>query len=194
MAKFGIDIDEVLRSLLPSMVEIYNNRFHDSLTVDDIKEFDVDISFPKVKQTTGESASKWFFQQYDSTLFRESPVIEGAVNAIKRLREAGHQVYLVSYQKSISNKINTLEWLSENEFEYDGICFIKDKTIVHLDYFIDDNDWNFIGCNCTHGVLINAPYNKNITLELIHKVSNCETMERFDSLSDFVDKFLDYPF
>ena len=40
MAKFGIDIDEVLRSLLPGMVEIYNNRFHDSLTVDDIKEFD----------------------------------------------------------------------------------------------------------------------------------------------------------
>ena len=194
MAKFGIDIDEVLRSLLPGMVEIYNNRFHDSLTVDDIKEFDVDISFPKVKQATGESASKWFFQQYDSTLFRESPVIEGAVNAIKRLREADHQVYLVSYQKSISNKINTLEWLSENGFEYDGICFIKDKTIVHLDYFIDDNDWNFIRCNCTHGVLINAPYNKNINLELVHKVSNCETMERFDSLSDFVDKFLDLPF
>lgn len=186
MAKFGIDIDEVLRALVPGMIALYNEYFNESMTVDDVKDFDVDITFPKIKEQTGESASKWFFQKFSHALFAESPAIEGSVEAIKRLREAGHQVFLVTYQKTLKNKLDTFTWLEDNDVEYDGICFIKDKTIVHLDYLIDDNDWNFIRCNCTHGVLINAPYNKNIKLELIHKVSNCETMERFDSLSDFV--------
>lgn len=190
MAKFGIDIDEVLRALLPGMLELYNSEYGESMAYNDVKEFDVDKSFTKIKEKTGESASKWFFQKNSHFLFAESPAIEGSVAAIKQLRENGHQVFLVTYQKSNLNKLHTLEWLEENEVEYDGICFVKDKTIIHLDYLIDDNDWNFIKCNCKHGILINAPYNKDIDIKLIHKVSNCETMERFDCLKDFVNDFL----
>lgn len=190
MAKFGIDVDEVLRSLLPGMLKLYNSAYRETMTYDDVKDFDVDKSFPKVKEDTGESASKWFFQKHSHELFAESPAIKGSVDAIKRLREAGNQVFLITYQKSLKNKFDTFTWLEDNNVEYDGICFVKDKTIIGIDYLIDDNDWNFIKCNCKHGVLINAPYNKNISIELIHKVSNCETIERFDCLMDFVDDYL----
>lgn len=187
MATFGIDVDEVLRSLCSEMIKLYNKEFDDTIEMDNLKDFNVDISFPKIKKKTGESASKWFFQEHGHELFYESPALKGAPEAVKKLREMGHKVYIISYQKSFHNKLDTLRWLEKYEIEYDGICFVKDKTIVHLDYLIDDNDWNFIKCNCKHGVLITAPYNKDISLKLVHKVSNCETIERSNSLFEFVN-------
>lgn len=189
MATFGIDVDEVLRSLCQQIVDLYNREFNESVEMDNLKDFDVDISFPKIKATTGKSASKWLFQEHGHELFYDSPALEGAPEAVKRLREMGHQVYIISYQKSFANKTDTLNWLEKHGIEYDGICFVKDKTVIHLDYLIDDNDWNFIKCNCKHGVLITAPYNKDISLDLIHKVSNCSTMSRCDSLAEFVNNF-----
>ena len=169
----GIDIDEVLRALLPEMVRLYNEEFNESLTVDDVKAFDVDISFPKVKERTGESASKWFFQEHGRELFYDSQMIEGAKKAVDHLRKFA-KVYIISYQKTLQNKLDTLNWLLKNEIEYDGICFLKDKTLVHLDVLIDDNDWNFIGCNCKTGVLIRAPYNKDTPLFKVLDSSNCK--------------------
>lgn len=190
MARFGIDIDEVLRGLLPEMIRLYNERYGESLTLEDIKDFDVDVSFPKIKEETGRSASHWFFQEHGRELFYESPAIEGAVEAIKTLKALGEEVFIVSYQKSFANKLDTLQWLQKHEIEYDGICFVKNKTLIHLDYMIDDNDWNFILCNCTHGIVITAPYNKNTNLSLLKMGSNCATMQRFDSLKDFVDYYV----
>ena len=188
MATFGIDVDEVLRSLCSEMVRLYNREFDDCIEMENLKAFDVDISFPRIKKETGESASRWFFQKHGYELFYGSPALINAPEAVKKLREMGHQVYIISYQKTLNNKVDTLLWLQKYKIEYDGICFVKDKTVIHLDYLIDDNDWNFIKCNCTHGVLITAPYNKNINLDLLKKVSNCETMERADSLIEFVNK------
>lgn len=191
MATFGIDVDEVLRSLCSEMVRLYNREFNDCIEMDSLKDFDVDVSFPRIKKTTGESASKWFFQEHGHELFYDSPALINAPEAVKKLREIGHQVYIISYQKSLANKLDTLRWLQKYEIEYDGICFVKDKTIVHLDYLIDDNDWNFIRCNCKHGVLITAPYNKHIGLDLLKNVSNCDTVERADSLMEFVNSLKD---
>ena len=187
MAKFGIDVDEVLRSLCSEMVELYNREFHDNIRCEDLKDFDVDISFPKIKAATGESASKWFFQQHGHELFYEAPALKGAPEAVKKLREMGNEVYIISYQKSFANKLDTLRWLQKYEIEYDGICFVKNKTVVHLDYLIDDNDWNFINCNCSHGVLVSAPYNMHIPLNEVYCKSNCDVIERANSLADFVN-------
>ena len=183
---FGIDVDEVLRSLLPEMVKLYNEYFGAKLTCDDIKNFDVDLSFPLVKQKMNCSASRWFFQEFGHRLFYESPLISGAGEAIRLIRERGDIVYIISYQKSISNKIDTLCWLANNYIEYDGVCFVKDKSIVGLDYLIDDNDWNFNNCNCKTAVLITAPYNKDFDLDEIKKKGNCKKILRYDSLLSFV--------
>jgi 5'(3')-deoxyribonucleotidase len=185
----GIDIDEVLRALLPEMVRLYNEEFNESLTVDDVKAFDVDISFPKVKERTGESASKWFFQEHGRELFYDSQMIKGAKEAVDHLRKFA-KVYIISYQKTLQNKLDTLNWLLKNDIEYDGICFLKDKTLVHLDVLIDDNDWNFIGCNSKAGVLVTAPYNKDVDMSELKAKSNCEEIVRFGSLREFVSSYV----
>ena len=183
---FGIDCDEVLRSLLDGMVTLYNENFGESMTHDEVKNFDVDVSFPKVMEYTGETASKWFFQEHSHELFLKSPALPGMKKAIETLQKYG-QVIIVTYQKSYQNKIDTLNWLKDNGINPDGLCFLKNKTLLHLDYMIDDNDWNFIGCNADTGILITAPYNEDKSLQDICDKSNCEVMYRFPSLEAFAN-------
>lgn len=183
---FGVDIDEVLRALIPGMLRLYNEEFGDSLCMEDVKDFVVDNSFPKVMEKTGESASKWFFQDHGHELFYRSEEIKGAKEALDTLKKYG-KVIIISYQKSVANKIDTLRWLESHEMEYDGICFVKDKSVVHTDWMVDDNDWNFIGSNATFGALINAPYNEDTDITELKKKSNCLDIRRYGSLSEFAN-------
>ena len=181
---FAIDCDEVLRALLDNMVALYNDEFNDSISRDDIKEFNVELSFPRIKEETGISASEWFFQKHGFRLFACSPALPKIKEAIDKLREYG-QVIIVTYQKTYNNRIDTLEWLRQHGIEYDGLCFIKNKTLLHPTFLIDDNDWNFLGCNAEYGILIDAPYNRNTNLEELWEKTNCEYMYRFVSLYEF---------
>lgn len=181
---FAIDCDEVLRALLDSMVSLYNEKFNDNLKYDDITDFIVDKSFPRIKSETGMTGSQWFFQKHSTELFLNSEALPKIKEAIDILKQYG-EVIIVTYQKSYKNKLETLQWLEKQGIIPDGICFLKDKTLLHCDYFVDDNDWNFVNCNCKTGILIDAPYNKNVSVEDLFEKTNCDKMYRFKSLYEF---------
>ena len=185
---FGIDCDGVLRDLLLSMVSLYNEKFNDNMSLDDVKDFNVDVSFPRISELTGVTASKWFFQDNGYELFSKSPSFPKTKKAIETLQKYG-QVIIVTYQKSYDNRLDTLKWLNRNGIVPDGICFIKNKTLLHLTWFIDDNYWNFFGCNAEHGVLIDAPHNRDIDETELLKASNCQEITRYDSLYDFAKDY-----
>ena len=185
---FAIDCDEVLRKTLDRMVELYNNHFNDNKTREDVKDFKVENSFPRIEEVTGMTASSWFFQEHSTDLFLNIEPFPYVKEDIETIRKYG-KVIIITYQKSYKNKVETLLWLEKNGIECDGVCFLKDKTLLHADFLIDDNDWNFIGSHVKHGVLIDAPYNEDKNIVSLHSQSHCESMERAHSLHDFVENF-----
>ena len=187
---FAIDCDEVLRALLDNMILLYNKEFGENLTRDDIKDFKVEYSFPKVEEVTRMKTSRWFFQEHSKELFACSPAFPQIKEDIEKLQEYG-EVIIVTYQKSYQNKIDTLNWLQDNGLAPDGICFIRNKTLIHTDFLIDDNDWNFVGCNAKYGILIDAPYNKDLDLGELGEKANCKKMCRYSSLHEIVEDFVE---
>jgi 5'(3')-deoxyribonucleotidase len=187
---FAIDVDNVLRDNLGEMVKLYNEHFNDTKDVSTITNYKTEIEFPKIEEETGQTSSKWFFQDHSHELFVEAKPFNYVSEDIKKLKEYG-DIVIVTYQKTPLNKQQTLEWLEKNCVEYDSIVFAKDKSIVDCDYFIDDNDWNFKNCKAEHGVLIAAPYNTNVNLNELSKTTKfgCE-IEKFDSFHDFVENFI----
>ena len=182
---FAIDCDEVLRRTLEKMVELYNEHFDDNKTVDEVKNFKTEISFPRIEAATGMTASQWFFQEHSKELFLDTEPYPNIKEDIETLRKYG-KVVILTYQKSYKNKAQTLQWLDNQGIECDGICFLKDKTLLSADYLIDDNDWNFQGSKVKNGILVTAPYNvdKDET-ELLFK-SSMSTITRVSSLHEFV--------
>lgn len=188
---FAIDLDEVLRCTLCKMIEVYNKNFNDNKQYDEITSFVCEESFPRIEKETGIKAGEWFFQLHSKEIFEETEPIEGALEAFKELQKYG-KVIIVTYQKTIENKIQALKWLDKWGFPVNDICFLKDKTLLHTDYLIDDNDWNFIGSNAKIGILIDAPYNYNKDIEEISRKTNGCNVHKFDSLSDFVEYYKEY--
>lgn len=188
----GIDVDGVLRDNLQIMVDLYNEEFNGNMTVDDVKDFRTEITFPTIEPTTGKTASEWFFQDHSKEIFLKAKRFPNVADDIKKLREIAN-VVIITYQKSLTNKMHTLLWLELNDIEYDGIIFMKDKTKFMCDVLVDDNDWNFIGSNAKYGALIYAPYNESESVQELKEKSNCKNIERYENLHDFTIKFLENP-
>ena len=176
-----IDVDGVIRNMFDDMCDVYNKEFGDNVNVDDIVDYDVDKSFPKVMEMLGIPASKYFFEDNSRRLFLLSSAYDGAKGAIDRLRGEGHKVAIVSWQFSLDNRINTLRFLSNNGIDYDTICFTKDKWMVDGDWLIDDNP-EFITDerDRSEKIMINMPYNR----------SCCYPCMRADSLKAAADIIL----
>ena len=172
-----VDVDGVLRDIITTMCQIYNEEFNTNIKLCDVKEYDVSLSFPLIEKKYDFSASYYFFVIHGKNIFRNSPKFPEVDNAMKKLHDLGHRIVIVSSQESVENKIDTLKWLHYNEIYYDDICFTNSKDIVKGDYMIDDYPKNLeeITGN-TQTILIRAPYNKN-----------CKEFKTYLSFVCFVD-------
>lgn len=185
----AIDVDGVLRDNLWTMVDIYNKEFERQMEIDDVKEFKTELSFPLIEKELGIRASDFFFSLHAKEIFLDAPPYWHVKDDIERLKECA-DVIIVTYQKGYTNKRYTLEWLEKNGIEPNGICFLRDKTLVHCDALIDDNDWNFLGTHVGTSVLVTQPYNENIVLDDLLLKTNSKKVVRVDSLNDFTEKYI----
>lgn len=96
--------------------------------------------------------------------FRTVPVMEGAVEAVKKLMDK-YEVYIVSaaieFPQSLTEK---LEWLQEHFpfITWRYIIFCGDKSIINTDFMIDDHIRNldtFKGKGLMFNAFHNVKYN-----------------------------------
>lgn len=180
MAVFKIDCDGVLRNLLEGMCNIYNSVFDVDFKPENCVQYEVDKVFTLCQEKLGMSAKDFLFNVNGKTLFGYSEPCYKAKEAIDMLREAGHKIIIVTWQRTTENKIDTLEWLDRNNIYYDDIAFTNKKDQIKGDYMVDDNvDFLNEITQPTKPICINAPYNKDVYF-----------YPRYDSLYEFVVDFL----
>lgn len=172
-----IDIDGVLRNILEPMCKLYNDEFGTEITPDEVDRYRVDEMFPLIKEVYNKSAVEFFFDTNSFFVFRMAPKYKGVSKAINKLRKLGHKIVIVSYQRTLYNKIDTLLWLMTNKINYDDICFTSDKDIVKGDVMVDDNpEFLYQITGDCQTVLIDMPYNRE-----------CKDFNRFSSFIDFAN-------
>lgn len=164
MTTVKVDVDGVIRDIFGAMCRIYNEKFDDNKTLDDIIHYDVDESFPRIKEETGESAAKFFFIDNAHYVFYEgAKVLPGVKEGLLKLHNEGIKVVICTYQLNIDNKVDTLRFLDENGIYYDSLCFTKDKHIVCGDFLIDDcPDFLMHPDEESYTIRMEYPFNKYI--------------------------------
>jgi len=174
-----IDMDGVIRDIVPTMVKIYNNEFKQNMSVDEVTEYNVNSCFMDIISKTGKLATDYFFIDNAEEIFTKSKLCNGAKEAIDMLHRAGHKIIICTWQQTHESKIYTLNYLNDNNIYYDDICFTKEKELVKSDVMIDDNSDFLKSDPSEKKICIDAPYNR--------EYKDCE---RYNSLYDFVVKFL----
>ena len=174
---FVVDLDGVLRDIFSQMIKLYNNEFGENMKPEDVKDYDVEVSFPKAHAAYG-SSYHYFFEKHADYVFLLCPPMKGAVEAIKRLKEYG-KVVIATIQPTTHNKILALKWLDKWGVSYDEIRFVDKKVGIDCDYFIEDYPKNMEGAGGLK-ILIDATYNQGVD-----EVNNW-FIYRFESLEGFV--------
>lgn len=96
-----IDVDGVLRDMLSMMCEIYNECYNENVKPEDIKNYDVDVSFPKCKEVDEISAKYFFFNEKEYEVYNCANVLPKAKEAIDILHNLGYYIIIVTKQKKL---------------------------------------------------------------------------------------------
>ena len=94
---------------------------------------------------TYDDLHRWAVVERD--LFRIMPPIEGAPAALRRLSERKIRIRIVTYRLFIPHfhrqAVNqTVEFLDHHGIPYWDLCFLRDKTLLGADLFVDDSEKN----------------------------------------------------
>ena len=133
-----IDIDGVIRNTFQGMLDVYNREFGEDKTLADITDYDTDISFPRIRRELGIAGNTFFFEMHGREVF-SAPPLPGAIEAVSRLRDAGHEISICSHQPKVVGRETTIDFLDGHRLKYDSLHFTCDKWQVYGDVIIDDN-------------------------------------------------------
>lgn len=121
-----------------------------------------------------------------------------SVEVLEALREDGHTLHVVTNRSFGSRSVeNTESWLVEHGVPFDTLTFSKDKTVVPVDIFIEDNvdNYNALVDAGVCAVMFDRPWNQD--KEDAHRVY--DWWEFYDFVQDihegteFIDNTLAKP-
>lgn len=150
----GIDMDGVLADIEEQFMDWYEKEYGVRVPRSERLGVLEPEGFPE----------KGAIRRYVNTpgFFRTIPLMEGAVEAVKKLME-DYEVYIVSaameFPQCLSEKH---EWLAEHFpfISWRNIIFCGDKSVVVTDYLIDDHCKNLDFCK-GKAIMFDASHNVN---------------------------------
>lgn len=176
--KVGIDLDEVLWRLVDAWLERYNKIANEHVQAEDITEYYLDgfVKSPETLYYILEMSDFW-----DHVELYEPEATTAALN--KLLNDKRFEVYIVS---ATGTKVATAKFRRVFELlpmlKDENIILTNNKSIVDVDFMIDDYEENLKGMVYAGGIpiLINRPHNRAFPAEqygIIRKDSFAEAAE-----------------
>ena len=181
--RIGVDIDGVLY--------IFEDALRDYL----LERWAPGLDFPA--PTTWNFYEEWGLTRDDfnslcheavnaGCLFWKGKPYPGVGDALRRLRDAGHEIILITargYGSDHNSERATLDWLDDHDLPYHELHFSSDKSGFAVDYMIDDKAETFLAlrddADGPEAWLMDRPWNQHV-----------ETFYRVHSLAEYVDLIL----
>lgn len=155
--KIGIDLDSTLNDLLPYWVDKYNKDYNDNLTLDKI------IQWEMHRLVKDECGDKIYDYLKEPGFFRNLGIIKDSQEVVEWLSKFTNvELYIVT-QYVPEGCLDKANWIREH-FPFineKNIIFINNKSMLDLDYLIDDSPYNMIEFDGEY-ILLDYPHNRNV--------------------------------
>jgi len=140
----GVDLDGVCADFYSRMREIAAEWFE--LPIDALTP-DVSYGLSEWGVTEGRYDSLHRFALHQRDLFRTMPMIRGARKYLRKLSDEGHHIRIITHRLFIhyshaSAVQQTVEWLDGHGIPYWDLCFMKEKSAVGADIYVEDSPHN----------------------------------------------------
>jgi 5'(3')-deoxyribonucleotidase len=164
----AIDCDDTICNLQEVVVNLFNNRYGSNYSLEDFTEYDVMNILPT------QDAIVMRDMYGESGIYDKVKPMPGAQEAIEKLINLGHQVYLVTaaVPKTYAEKVAFIQRF----FPYidDGhIVSMKHKWLFKCDLMIEDNLQTLLERPHYHRVLLDCPWNQS-SKDWVYGVNRCK--------------------
>lgn len=158
--RIGLDCDGVLFNFENSLRAYLRHRGYDHPMPDPQRWYfhdDWGLTLDEFKEACNEGVNEGF-------VFSYGVPYEGAVEAVHRIKDAGHSVHVItarSYGNPGVAQHATAHWLAKWNIPYDTLTFSRDKTVVPTDFMAEDNCFNYdvLDEASCYSFLIDRPWN-----------------------------------
>ncbi len=160
--KILLDQDEIICQWVARITQYYNEDHGTSYTLDDVTNWDVTTNFGP----GSEGAIRSYMRYIE--LYRDLEPVEGAIPGMKKLIDAGHDVYIVTSVPKCAgiSYHGKLEWLRRNTpfFNLNKFCAFHTKWMVAGDILFDDGLHNIMPWVKTGrpAVILDKPWNRDM--------------------------------
>ena len=143
----GVDLDGVCADFYGRMREIASEWLECS-----IDELPGEVSYGLTEwgiSGEGQYESLHRFAVTQRELFRTMPLIPGARKYLRQLSDEGYRIRIITHRLFIhyfhaSAVQQTVEWLDSHGIPYWDLCFMKEKSQVGADIYIEDSPENIL--------------------------------------------------
>ena len=164
-----VDFDNTLCNLQEVVVKMFNKRYGTHHTMDDFTDYDVAQILPKNEAVLMKK------MYAEGNLYSNVKPLQGAQNAIEKLINAGHQVYVVSdiIPQTYAEKVDWLKFYFP-QIDDAHIVAMKHKHLFKCDIMIEDNLQNLLAKPYYERICFDYAWNRNVNdyAYSIHRVQN----------------------
>ena len=178
------NVDGVLNNLMEATLEEYNKRHNTRFSAKDVTTYNIDDCFePEVSKELKEIFNT-------SEIWNKVKSIGGAHNALQKLINSGHQVYLAT-DNNPSTYGDKVAWIKRffPFIESSKIICIKDKWILKADIMIEDNLQTLLAKPYYHRILMDHPWNHQSDIkDYTYDIHRCKN---WDGIMSVINKIVE---
>ena len=150
-----VDMDDTIENLLEEWVRVLNKTHKRSVSLDDIKSWDIKEAFP------GLSDEEAYAPLYEDSLWENVTPKMDAVIYLYKLFKEGHFIYITtsSNYKTLAAKMDKLLFKWFPFIDWSHVIVATKKQMINGDVMVDDGPHNLVGGNYVK-ILMTAPHNR----------------------------------
>lgn len=178
----AIDIDDVICNLQDVVIDLFNKRYGSHYTIEDFTSYDIMNVLPTqdaivMKDMYGETG-----------LYDKVKPIPGAQEALEKLINLGHQVYLVTaaIPKTYGEKVAFIRRFFPCIDDGHIVC-IKHKWMFKADIIIEDNLQTLLAKPYYHRICFDRPWNRSVN-DWTYDIHRCKN---WNEIVEIVNKIND---
>lgn len=152
----GVDMDDTIENLCDAWVKWLNEKYHCSVSPDDITEWELYKYYPSLTQ------EQVYEPLYDNSFWLTVHPKEDAMQYLKMLFDEGYSIFICSNTHYKTAPVKMEEVLFKY-FPYIGwrnLIFLRYKQMLHLDVLVDDYHKNLVNADYI-GLLYDTPHNRD---------------------------------
>ena len=155
-----VDMDDVIENLSVAWIDFLNRKYGTSVDRESVRDWDMMLSFPTIPE------SELYGALEEEALWNTVTPKKDASKYLKRLRDDGHEIYIVttSGYKTVRVKMEKVLFKYFPWISWDQVIITSNKQIIKGDILVDDAPHNLIGGEYTK-ILFDMPYNRNFKAE-----------------------------